>query len=250
MVLLHKFQKLLIKVFYHRTPDRLKPIYILIVQKILGTHIVGSRNTNKLLLDFGSTSGLEILFLGKNNIIFIDKSVTISNLKIDVLGNHLALNIHKNVQINGLHIWIGADYASMTIDENSVLLGASFFIAENHCSIDIGEGSLIGGGAQIRLGDGHSVIDFREMKLMNKASHVKLHPRVWLGQDCLVLKNVEIGSNTVVGARSVVTKNLPANCLAVGIPAKAVRTGITWLNQKADSLPEDWADLITEDLIN
>ena len=47
--------------------------------------------------------------------------------------------------------------------------------------------------------------------------------RVWIGAHVTVLKGVTIGNNTVVGAGSVVTKDLPAGVLAVGTPAKVIR---------------------------
>jgi acetyltransferase-like isoleucine patch superfamily enzyme len=46
---------------------------------------------------------------------------------------------------------------------------------------------------------------------------------VWLGARVMVMKGVTIGDNTVVAANSVVTKDLPSNVLAGGIPAKVIR---------------------------
>lgn len=45
----------------------------------------------------------------------------------------------------------------------------------------------------------------------------------WLGAGVIVVPGVTIGDNTVVGAGAVVTKDLPANVVAVGVPAKVVR---------------------------
>jgi maltose O-acetyltransferase len=47
---------------------------------------------------------------------------------------------------------------------------------------------------------------------------------VWLGGGVIVCPGVTIGDNTVVGAGSVVVRDLPANVLAVGNPARIVRT--------------------------
>jgi len=46
---------------------------------------------------------------------------------------------------------------------------------------------------------------------------------VWLGGGVIVCPGVTIGANTVVGAGSVVTKDLPADVVAVGNPARVVR---------------------------
>lgn len=46
---------------------------------------------------------------------------------------------------------------------------------------------------------------------------------VWIGAGTIVLGGVTIGDNTIVGAGSVVTKSLPANVIAVGVPCRALR---------------------------
>ena len=42
---------------------------------------------------------------------------------------------------------------------------------------------------------------------------------VWIGANVTVLPGVTIGDNSVIGAGAVVTRNVPKNCLAVGVPA-------------------------------
>ena len=46
---------------------------------------------------------------------------------------------------------------------------------------------------------------------------------VWIGASCIVLPGVTIGDNTVIGAGSLVTKDIPANVVAYGSPCKVVR---------------------------
>jgi acetyltransferase-like isoleucine patch superfamily enzyme len=47
---------------------------------------------------------------------------------------------------------------------------------------------------------------------------------VWIGSNSTILSGVTIGDNAVIGAGSVVTKDIPENMIAVGTPAKAVRS--------------------------
>jgi acetyltransferase-like isoleucine patch superfamily enzyme len=47
--------------------------------------------------------------------------------------------------------------------------------------------------------------------------------RVWLGANVTVLKGVSIGDDAIIGAGSVVTKNIPEKAIAVGVPAKVIR---------------------------
>jgi len=57
-----------------------------------------------------------------------------------------------------------------------------------------------------------------------QAAPITLGDNVWLGGGVIVLPGVTIGSDTVVGAGSVVSRDLPAGVLAVGTPARVVRT--------------------------
>lgn len=55
------------------------------------------------------------------------------------------------------------------------------------------------------------------------AREITIGDKVWLGANVTVLPGVTIGEGTTVGANSVVTKDLPANCVAVGTPARVVK---------------------------
>jgi maltose O-acetyltransferase len=55
------------------------------------------------------------------------------------------------------------------------------------------------------------------------ARSITIGNNVWLGAGVLVLPGVTIGDNTTVGAGSVVTRSLPANCVAFGNPCRVVR---------------------------
>lgn len=47
---------------------------------------------------------------------------------------------------------------------------------------------------------------------------------VWIGENVCILKGVTIGDGVIIGANSVVTKSVPANTIAAGMPAKAIKT--------------------------
>ena len=51
-----------------------------------------------------------------------------------------------------------------------------------------------------------------------------LGKNVWMGGSCTVLPGVTIGDNSIIGAGSVVTKDIPANVIAAGNPARVIRT--------------------------
>lgn len=55
----------------------------------------------------------------------------------------------------------------------------------------------------------------------------KICNNVWIGCGCVVLSGVEIGSGTVVGANSAVTKSIPENSVALGSPAKRIKSRLS-----------------------
>jgi maltose O-acetyltransferase len=55
------------------------------------------------------------------------------------------------------------------------------------------------------------------------AKPIKIGNNVWLGGGVIVCPGVTIGDNTTIGAGSVVTKDIPANVLAVGNPARVIK---------------------------
>lgn len=56
-----------------------------------------------------------------------------------------------------------------------------------------------------------------------QAKPIKIGNDVWIGGNSTILAGVTIGDNVVIGAGSVVTKDIPNNCLAVGVPAKVLK---------------------------
>jgi maltose O-acetyltransferase len=96
------------------------------------------------------------------------------------------------------------------------------FVALDVAKITIGEDVQIGPGVQL-LTPTHPLEAEPRRKKYEAAKPITIGNNVWLGGGVIVCPGVTIGDNTVVGAGAVVTKDLPANVLAVGNPARVVR---------------------------
>lgn len=63
----------------------------------------------------------------------------------------------------------------------------------------------------------------QDRQLVSKGE-VVIGNNVWIGDKAAILAGVHIGDGAIIGANSVVTKDIPVNCVAVGIPAKVIRS--------------------------
>jgi maltose O-acetyltransferase len=89
--------------------------------------------------------------------------------------------------------------------------------------ITIGDDVQMGPGVQL-LTATHPVEPGPRRDKWESAAPIVLEDNVWLGGGVIVCPGVTIGANTVVGAGSVVTRDLPADVVAVGNPARVVRS--------------------------
>jgi maltose O-acetyltransferase len=96
-------------------------------------------------------------------------------------------------------------------------------VALDVAAITIGDDVQIGPNVQL-LTPTHPVEPGPRRDKWEAARPITIGDNVWLGGGVIVLPGVTIGANTVVGAGSVVTKDLPENVVAVGNPARVVRT--------------------------
>ena len=102
--------------------------------------------------------------------------------------------------------------------------------------VQIGTGTMIGCGSIIHT----ATHDYKRhpMWQIRRDRPVKIGAYVWVGMGALILPGVKIGDHAVIGAGSVVTKNVPAGAIVAGNPARLLRyrdpadyaagTGIDW----------------------
>lgn len=113
--------------------------------------------------------------------------------------------------------------SKIIIGDNVGISGSSICACE---SVIIGNNVLIGSGCLITDTDSHPV-DWNDRRENNNdkkgISPVKICDDVFIGARSIILKGVTIGERSVVGAGSVVSKDVPPDCIVAGNPAKVVR---------------------------
>ena len=94
-----------------------------------------------------------------------------------------------------------------------------------HDSIKIGNHVKIGGCVLMTDTDAHP-IDFMARRSSNegtKSAPIVIEDDVWVGAHSIILKGVTIGARSIIGAGNVVTKNIPADCVAAGNPCRVIK---------------------------
>lgn len=111
---------------------------------------------------------------------------------------------------------------SKIIIGNNVGISASTLKAIG--KISIGNNVLIGSGCLISDNDSHP-INYWEREDSTKIAHadITICDYVFIGARCIICKGVTIGSGSVIGAGSIVTKNIPDNVIAAGNPARVIK---------------------------
>ncbi len=144
------------------------------------------------------------------------------------------ISIGDNTIINGMSI-----LGCWTKYDNQIFPNASITIG-NHCNI--GEYNHITACNKITIGDGlltgryviisdnsHGGLSEEESSIQPSLRNLKskgevvIGNNVWLGDKVAVLAGVHIGNNVIVAANAVVTKDLPNDCVAAGVPARVVK---------------------------
>lgn len=174
----------------------------------------------------------------------IDSSCHLSDsflIRQDVPTDEKRLVIGKDCIIGGQFIFESSK-GKITIGNHS-FIGSSTFISRS--SITVGNNVTIAWGSTIYDHDSHS-LDYMERRKdiddelaelrskQNMIAHknwdvvnskpIKICDDAWIGMNSIILKGVTIGEGAIVGAGSVVTKDVPAWTVVAGNPAKVVKT--------------------------
>ncbi len=167
----------------------------------------------------------------------------------------------KNIKTNGF-FFIGKGNKIFAVDKGTINLGkrvrlADFTELQSSGYLSIGSGTTINNYSRIVaferiiIGSGCAIASFvtildhdhdyiyRDGSLRfngYETSPIQIGSNVWIGDKCTILKGVTIGDNVVIGANSVVSRDMPSNCIIVGNPARVLRRFNDSAPQEANQL--------------
>lgn len=188
-------------------------------------------------LGFKSIIGHSPFLHGPNFRSYFDKTATLNLSKNAALHlgsiwpqtfsfpGSLKLDSSGELNVNGHFSIFTGSY--ITINKNATLELGSGYI-NTFSKIDVWE--------QISIGESVAIADYVIIKDSDNhhigsgpmTQPIQIGNHVWIGLRATILKGVTIGDGAVIAAGAVVNKDVPPNCLAAGVPAKIIKTGIRW----------------------
>lgn len=162
-----------------------------------------------------------------NNIFIVAENVKVKNGEFNFyanggtvfLGNH-----NRHVNCPTVRTW--NDNSLIFFGDNTT--SNSLNISSKHDNILIGEDCMFATDVWIRNSDEHLIFDLDSLETINPAGEVIIYPHTWICQDALILKGTKIGTGSIVGAKSLVNKDVPNFSLVAGNPAKVLKSNVSW----------------------
>lgn len=135
------------------------------------------------------------------------------------LGANSLLHFTGRASLRGEGRIVVGDGAAVVIGDHCILRERFWLSA--HQEIIFGDGAGIGQDTMILDSDVHAIIAGGKRRPYQKPVHIG--ERVFIGAHCIILKGVTIGNDSVIGAGSLVTRDIPDHVLAFGRPARVRR---------------------------
>lgn len=134
--------------------------------------------------------------------------------------------IHSSFRAN--HIGIMTRSRIITVTPTAVIrlgdrVGLSGATVTAHHSITVGDDTMIGANSLITDCDWHATDPAERHTSIGATAPVTIGHNVLIGTRCIVLKGVTIGDDSIIGAGSVVTHDIPAGVIAAGNPCRVIR---------------------------
>lgn len=131
-------------------------------------------------------------------------------------------NLHSSFKFNGPGSILYGD-GKINIGENSYLGRYSAISCSFGDTVNIGKGCAISHFVLMYTSSRKSLQDFSLESLKKEHGNITIGDYSWIGSGVFIKHGVNIGKNCVIGANSVVTKDIPNYTVAAGCPAKVIK---------------------------
>ena len=167
---------------------------------------------------------------GKGHKCVVGDGTVLRDTVIHMRGVNNYIQIGRNCHFGpDCSLWTEGENVSIIIGDNvtftrKVQLNAQ----EKEMCIKIGNDCMFSNRIVVRTSDSHPIYSSLTGERINLPSSVIIGEHVWVAPNSKIMKGVHIENGAIIGSDTMVTKDIPANVLAVGHPAKVVKTDIFW----------------------
>ena len=152
--------------------------------------------------------------------IFFKKLPIIKNRGIMIIGDNVTFDSFPDGEYCKTRVITNYKSSKIFIGNKAILRGTTIWASTE---ILIGDNFISAPYVLILDNDAHGIEPAKRSNQYAKAAPIKIGNNVWIGYRAMVLKGVTIGDNSVIAAGAIVTKDIPANSVAAGIPAKVIK---------------------------
>lgn len=185
----------------------------MIMNKSLHEQMLAGENYNDLMPELIQYRSKAVLLTNEYNQSFGASQEERENILKKILGN-VGVNVHFEPNFRcefGFNITIGNNFYA---NFDCIMLDGNI--------ISIGDNVLLGPRVGLYTAN-HATDPEERVKGICYAHPIKIEDNVWIGAGVNIVGGVTIGKNSIIGTGSVVTKSIPANCIAVGNPCKVIK---------------------------
>lgn len=184
---------------------------------------------NRIMAEAARLERCKIRIQGNGNTLLFQPGCSVQDCEIEVIGDYHQLWVGENVVLTQSLLWFEDHHCEIKIGAGTTMQRFGHIaVTEPHRKIEIGRNCMFSFSVDIRNGDSHTIFDQASGKRVNWAKNVHIGDHVWLGAHTQILGGAEIGENSIIGIRSLVSGAISPQSIAVGIPAKVIKTGYNW----------------------
>jgi acetyltransferase-like isoleucine patch superfamily enzyme len=166
---------------------------------------------------------------GQGNHIIASENVK-GCLKIMIRGDNNRIQVGPGVRFNNdpSIVTMHCHNTCLEIGAGTSSEGSTFHFREDGTSITVGEDCMIARDTNFWVTDFHSILDKTTGSRTNVARNIEVGNHVWIGWGAKILKNVHIGSGSIIGTSSVVSRDVAPHTLVMGVPAVELKSHVNW----------------------
>lgn len=166
--------------------------------------------------------------------LYIGHGSMLDHVEIRIVGQNNSISIGKGCYLGKrCSLWLEGNNISITIGDRCTFTHDTQLCAqEDNCRIEIGNDCMFSHHINVRTSDSHLIFDTHIGERVNYPKNVIIGAHVWIAPEAKIMKGCTIGRGAIIGSNTIVTKDIPPNSLAVGMPAKVVKSNVSWSRDK------------------